>query len=228
MMHRRHTLVWLDGDGIEYAARSAHSLFPTAPEKMASELVRSGIPGIVRRQENPRDDILELGFSSCEYFNGVRFRAIAEAPVSAITRTMTPSEVLVTFDYTAYPAGSLIGPLLVFAGQLRLSLGVYGSTAMQLVTALPYCHPDSDLDLYLECVSGGGLKDFHDAVIKMEEKTSIRLDVELDIGGGYAVKLKELYQGQKTILAKGYGDISLFLCSDIISRISFSEESYAF
>lgn len=50
----------------------------------------------------------------------------------------------------------------------------------------------------------------------LEAQSGVRLDAEIELTGGYGVKLKELLSPSKTVLGKGLYDVVLFEKSTIM------------
>lgn len=214
MIRARHVLVWPDETGREFAISTASSLRPNASVQQVEALIRSGVPAIVRRQESPRQDILEVGFSSHEYVDGSRLRVSAEIPAESVAKAVTPFDVMCSYDYKAHPRGALLEELFSLTGRYGLRMGLYGSTALHIVTGLPYSRADSDLDLFLSPAEKT-VREFYETVRTIGERAGVRLDIEADLGDGYACKLAEYFSGQKTVLAKGYDDVKLLRIEEI-------------
>lgn len=211
----RHDMVLLTAQGVGMARSAAREYNPHLLQPQIDALLAPGVPGIVRRQEQPRPDAIELGFSSPYKEDGVRLRAASAVPLFCIERVMTP------FDAMALAARADAKPRAVLdalrrAGELcGIEIGVYGSLALWLVSGLPYFTTDSDYDIYArKTAADADAKGFYERSRQLAQREQVRIDIEIDCGGGFAAKLAELYSGQKTVLCKGLYAVELRRLND--------------
>ena len=99
------------------------------------------------------------------------------------------------------------------------NLGVYGACALQLVTGLSYLHDRSDLDLIIRGEPIDGLRRINGMLAALESELGLAIDVEVLLGGGGAVKLKEFCSRQKTVLAKSIGSVEIVNKSSAIRSL---------
>ena len=196
---KRHTLAHVSEKG---RCRIVNE-WPDAPfhgpnrATVAEILLHTGgrpIPGVARREEfAPREGMLPVGFSSPNAGIEGRIRIPAFVWPEEVEKLTTPYELLHdwTFEQRT-PALRALADMREEALQTGVSLGVWGSAAMELVTGLPFTHEDSDLDLLIRPVPLDALCSFYQAMLLIEERRRIRMDAELDLFSGFGVSLKEL------------------------------------
>ncbi len=154
-----------------------------------------------------------VGLSSPYRQDGERLRVSALIPLSAIERRLTPYEIVKDFPQKktlhVEAKAAVLEQALALAKERDVSCGVYGSTALELMTGLPYCHEDSDLDLVVRSKAGSQLKAFYEGLEALEKASSTKVDAELQLVGGLGVKLKEYFGASHSVLVKGFYDVEL-------------------
>jgi phosphoribosyl-dephospho-CoA transferase len=105
------------------------------------------------------------------------------------------------------------------AGALGLTLGVWGSAALEIYTGLPYTHNDSDLDLLVAEASSATLCRFLKEIKSLEERFNLRIDVEVDLRSGYGVHLKELLGQTLTVVGKSLTGVELLNHEEILATL---------
>jgi len=213
---KRHDLVWLSDEGVNFALRNIQSCVPFLPENEIEALLRSypPIPAIVTRQDpagiNPADkELLCVGFSFPVAIDGIRLRAGCKIPPESVVRRMTPFDVAGCGKYN-FPAGKLLKALVKAGRRRNIRAGCFGSAALQMVTALPYWNENSDLDIYL--LHSGKRREpelFFQRLLSLEKRSGFTIDAEIECKGQYGVKLKELFAPGKTVLGKGLFSVVL-------------------
>ncbi len=208
----RHTLIWLTDSGRHYAANHMGNQ-SNAARLMQNLICNHAVPGIICRQpaKIQSNGIILAGFSHWIQEEGCRLRTTAEFPEKTICKSCSPFDLCASENrnqlcrnYTIFDA------IFSAADRYHIKPGLFGSTALEWVTGYPYRNPDSDLDLCLKPMPRSDLESFGHTLFQLEEQSGIRLDAEVEIAGGYGVKLKELLSSSKTILAKGLYDVTLF------------------
>lgn len=223
---RRHSLIWLTEQGRHYAADHIHTCLWEKQETAGwkKDLVTNPlIPGIICRQ--PSTDTMDstkdhspgqtgtilAGFSHWQYEKGSRLRMTARIQKTEIKKILSPFDLCTPAERSrlciTYP---LLKEVFAAADRYHLKPGLYGSTALEWTTGYPYRNQNSDLDLYLKPEKDCDLGKFADALIQLEQQSGTRLDAEIEIGGNYGVKLKELFSSSKMVLGKGLYDVKLF------------------
>jgi phosphoribosyl-dephospho-CoA transferase len=217
MNWKRHTMVDISDSGreailAELAGTGANSA--TLKERLGRvllpELAGARIPGIVRREEAaPRLGCVPVGFSEPISNHSERLRLAAFARLQDVVRAVSPYEVisLPIPQRTAGTEALIIAKAR--ADSLGLTLGVWGSAAMELFTGLPCTRKDSDLDLLVAAASEERLSLFMAEIETLEERFSLRIDVEVDLPNGYGVQMKELLGEGHTVLGKSIADVAL-------------------
>lgn len=212
-MHRRHDLLWPDAEGRRAALATARPLLAGATREQVEALIGNPvIPAIVSRQEERHDGQLEAGFSSPEKYDGSRLRVAVLVPLDRVVKTATPFQVADWVTSVGEPLRqSILIELVEAAKKHDLTMGFFGSTALQAMTGLPYCDAGSDIDGYVKVAgSAPALSGFYRVVMELESESGIRIDIECEYEDVFGIKLKELFAGQKMVLAKGLHSAELF------------------
>ncbi len=217
-MFKRHNLLEINNEGREFALNQALELNQKiSPELLRELIVDSKTPGIVKRQNSVREGFIEIGFSSWKYIDGRRLRAESFVPLSAVEKVITPFELM---NYRE-DGNFILNELVKIADDLNISLGVFGSAAMQIYSKKNYMNENSDYDIYISCKKRRDIELFYENIKNNERLKNVKLDIELEIANNYSVKLIEIFSGQKTALAKGIWDARLFDIEDIINGFSY-------
>jgi phosphoribosyl-dephospho-CoA transferase len=144
MEFRRHDLVMADWP---------EEMVSAIPHEGLRRLVKSGrVPGIVRRDEGcddglgreyyTQEDTIPLGFVHPFREHGARVRHAAHVEGRHALRVTTPYEV------TGFPFEERTPALAALLDiSATYSVGAWGSTALEIVSGLPYTDARSDLDL---------------------------------------------------------------------------------
>lgn len=204
----RHWLVWPEDTSRKLIRKTARALVLGAGEELLDELIFSGVPAIIRRQQDPRDGFLQVGFSSHRYIGGSRLRVDAELSHASIKEMLSPHAVIAAMEDQFWRKAE-IDAVLKLGQVCNVAVGVYGSTALQMVTNLPYMRPDSDLDLYLRTENLKNLLAFYKGMEALQHDFVFLIDAEFAYHG-YGIKLKEYISSSGTVLGKGLHDAVLF------------------
>lgn len=215
----RHTLIWLTPEGRGYAvghirkqrwenAETVGALGES--EHMKTRILNPVVPGILCRQPEQQNGIWVCGFSDWLVKDGSRHRQLVEFCPENVEKACSPFELCGENKrealYRRYPK---LRPVFSAAENCGMDLGLYGSTALEWVTDLPYRHENSDFDLCARQKAGGDAGQFGRMLARLEETQDICLDVELEVCG-YGIKLKELTAPGRTAMGKGMYDVRLF------------------
>jgi len=179
-------------------------------------IIEEKTPAIVKRQASVSDGCVEVGFASWRVDGGVRLRAESLVPVRFVDKVITPFQVA---ELMLPEPDERVGAVLRAAGGSGVRAGFFGSVALAAVTGRPYVSESSDLDIVIEAQKYEQVLGFRGSLASEPALDGVRLDVELNIGGGYSVKLEELFSGQETILAKGLRDVRLFDMDEVRGRL---------
>ena len=206
--YKRHDLVWLSDAGRDCALRNIQSCIPPVSESEKSDLIFSGVPAIVRRQETAEGGLFCIGFSSHRIIDGIRLRIAAMIPLDCVTEGKTPFDVA-KCGKGNYPHREALRAFMDAGEGHHIEVGCFGSVAMQIVTALPYCRENSDLDICLRLHgTRRDLELFFSLLLGYERQFRVTTDPEIEFGK-YGVKLKEFFAPGKTMLGKGLYDVTL-------------------
>ncbi len=213
---KRHDLVWFPDASRKAMYSRIAARDDVWPEEEVRRLVVEGyggvqVPGIVRRQD-AGDEGLGIGLASPFHHDGMRIRVAASIRVSEIERVLDPISVagrLEEVEHRDLPVFRALGEVLKAARSSGVTCGVFGSAALELVTGLPYCHDDSDVDVTVRYEDLEATSRFHGLLCGLEGASGVRVDAELELCDGSAVKLKEFFSSSDSVLVKGFNDVRL-------------------
>ena len=213
---KRHDLVWVSDASRKAMYLRVASRDSIWPEEEIRRLVLEGyggvqVPGIVRRQD-AEDEGLGIGLASPVRHDGMRIRVAASVRLSEIERVLDPFQVaglLDEVDHRDSPVFRALREVLEAARSSGVECGVFGSVALELATGLPYCHDGSDVDVLVRYEDLEATARFHEALCCHERASGIRVDAELELCDGSAVKLKEFFSSSDSLLVKEFNDVRL-------------------
>ena len=214
-MLARHDLVYLDQAGREEACRWAVQMNPALPARLLESWIVDGIegieiPGIVKRQEQVGSALLELGFSTNCYSGESRIRINTQVPASSVCRTTTPRQVVALLpNYQNTHKRETLLLLNAAAEKHGVCLGVFGSTALEMVTGLRYSSGRTDIDLTAYPQATCDLEGFYQEALLIEKRQEVALDIELILRETYGIKLKEYIGKPAEMLAKSMYSVQL-------------------
>ncbi len=224
MNWKRHTLVDISDEGREGILSELSGNDPVLRGKIAPvlmpEVAGARIPGITRREESaPRPGCVAIGFSSVLTNKGERLRLASFVNPDNVVRVTSPYELPEMPIPLRTRCTQALAAALHEAKILNLSIGVWGSAALELYTGLPYTHDESDLDLLVGTAPLETLSRFLDAIKGMEDRYSLRIDVELDLPNGFGVHLKELLGQTRTVIGKGLHEVKMFQREQLLASL---------
>ena len=198
----RHTLLRLTdaGAGLVWASREA--LYPGEVAWADMWPRFYGLPVITRRQVLPGEAI-PVGLSLPIRQDGGRYRLASCVPASEVESAVSPTQAAELCAGRTLPVSGLVAELLCDAPSLGVSVGIFGSAALEAVTGLPYRHAGSDLDVLLIPRDVPDMPALAGLLQRLEENYHLSIDAELALGEIQYVKLKELCTGSRTVLVKG-------------------------
>ena len=199
---KRHTLLKLTntGTGLVWANREA--LYPGEVAWADMWPRFYGLPVITRRQVLPGEAI-PVGLSLPIRQDGGRYRLASCVPASEVESAVSPTQAAELCAGRTLPVSGLVAELLCDAPSLGVSVGIFGSAALEAVTGLPYRHAGSDLDVLLIPRDVPDMPALAGLLQRLEENYQLPIDAELALGEKQYVKLKELCTGSRTVLVKG-------------------------
>ena len=223
-MFSRHQLVEISAAGREYFYQNLLSFAAPVTDDVLRQLIIDGvagvmIPGIVKRQDDPRTGFIEIGMAFPLRVEEMRVRAFGHIPEDAVTGIISPYEVAARYQGGTSAREQLISQLLELCQQLGIKAGLFGSSALAVVTGLPYCHDGSDIDLFTYCNDPAALEQLFIRAAQLELLFGVRADIEVALPNGFAVKLKELFSNSFYVLAKGLFSVELFDKIDALAML---------
>ena len=159
------------------------------------------VPAISRGRKT-REGLLCVGFSYPVRREGRRYRIASFVSEDQVISALSPWEVL-GYAYKKNALTKRIHAVSEIAHRSKLRLGIFGASALELVTGLPYLYAGSDLDLVIDAAGEELLNKFYVDLAAWEAESGIQADVELRLGSNCCCKLKELMSKQCSILCKG-------------------------
>lgn len=178
-------------------------------KRMQDELCREKYPNVpaicTGGQDRLHEGKLRVGISYPLRINGGRWRISAYASVDTIAQVITPWELVRHGASLPGRFEEAIQELSVAADRNRISIGLFGATALQRATAYPYLHDGSDMDIAVCTEEKDGLLSFADALRSVEQRYALPIDAEVQLTENRGVKLKELIETKSAALVKGNG-----------------------
>jgi phosphoribosyl-dephospho-CoA transferase len=224
MQLHRHDLLEISKQGRQWALDHLGSTTcfqvnrTEAARLIAPEFRAVKAPGIVRREEGEGlPGAIPVGFSSPFRIDGRRFRLPAFVKADEILKITTPYQVLESDIPDRIECLKALREIKNEALKADVSLGVYGSAALEIYTGLPYTHDDSDLDLVIKAVDQQRLTAFTERAQAIGRRFNCRLDIELDLPSGHGVKMAEVLSGSDLVLGKSVGGVDLLQRSDVLA-----------
>jgi malonate decarboxylase holo-[acyl-carrier-protein] synthase len=226
-MFKRHDLLLLNEEGLNHGLKTMTKVYNIKDKKWQDFLTiirNENIPAIVKRQEFFKEGYLFVGFSSYLIEDGVRLRGNSEIPLSGIKEMITPFDVIKNhLPGSTIAQKEVISKIQTAGERTGFCVGIYGSTALEMVTSKPYCRQESDLDIYIRREKDfADLQFFYQEIEGLEQETGYRIDVEVECRVHYGVKLKELISDQKTVLAKGLYEVDILNKQELLMTECFS------
>lgn len=214
----RHDMLLLSDEGVRFAREKARKENPLLDEEHLARLICPDVPAIVKRQESPRQGTIEIGFSDDRKEDGTRIRAISVVLLTHIKTVITPFDVARLIHHADEKIQRVFGALCGAAESHGLECGIYGSLALQLVSGRPYFTNTSDYDIFLRVQKQTpAIEAFFKQSQAIAQTEEVKLDIEIDCGGGFGAKLQEVCSGQRTLLCKGLYSAELRRISDLFS-----------
>lgn len=199
---KRHTLLRLTDAGAGLVRANREALYP-GEAAWADVWPRfRGLPVITRRRVMPGEAV-PVGLSLPIRRDGGRYRLVSHVPVNEVASAVLPTQAAELCAGQSLTVSGLVAELLRDAPSLGVSVGLFGSAALEAVTGLPYRHAGSGLDVLLIPGDMPDLPALAGLLQQMEEDYQLSIDAELALGGERYVKLKELCTGSRTVLVKG-------------------------
>lgn len=206
---RRHDLLVLTPEARERICEQMRSSAGTFAGLMVDMFKSGRIPAIVRRHSPCDLTEIGVGISFPHHEDGQRLRfAAAVLPAEIVTLISPYALVDGNFEAVVPPLRAL-RKIKAFALVRPGNLGIYGASALQVVTGMRYVHDRSDLDLIIRGESIGSLRSIDSVLSVLEKEMAIKVDVEVVLGWRGEVKLKELCGKQKTVLVKSVLSVDL-------------------
>lgn len=206
-MLQRHDLLHISVP----AAQRIFSRWQTSRVAWQQAFVAGELPGIVRRPvEGESQNEIALGFSFPERVNGQRQRLASTVMPDEVICRLTPFEIAQRAFAPRTRALMALADLRERFTLLACVAGVWGSTALEIVSGFHYTDCQSDLDIVIDIYPVEQLHDVYQCLLQLEQTHHTRIDVEVRWPTGYGINLKEFMTTQGQILGKSLNDVRLF------------------
>jgi phosphoribosyl-dephospho-CoA transferase len=187
--------------------------------RMAGLFAMGEIPGIIRRSAPCDGSGIGIGISFPLFEEGSRLRFATSVAAESIRAVQTPCDIIdLPFDSSVKPLQAL-AEIRQALPEWQGRLGVFGASALQIVTQLPYLHEGSDIDLVFNGGSPDALLEAHRVLQEVESLSGIRIDAEVIAGRRLGIKLCELFRNQKTVLAKTINSVEVLDRNEVLSLL---------
>lgn len=223
-MFARHNLLWLSAAGWR-AGRN--SVTPTL-QPVLKRWQRTGWPAIVRRMESGTEpDQVCLGIAlPPDPVTRHKVRIAFHAPVSEISRSSRPLALSAAIASTPPRWRHPMGLLAAEIGQHDLTFEVYGSLALQALTATSYVTEQSDIDILFSPTTRRQLET--GVALLQQYAKHLPLDGEIRFPSGQAVAWKEWAQAlhdcdHSRVLVKESLGVRLVTTSALMASLTIPE-----
>jgi phosphoribosyl-dephospho-CoA transferase len=206
---RRHDLLVLTPEARARIGEQIRSSAETFAGLMADMFKSGRIPAIVRRHSPCDQTEIGVGISFPHHADGQRLRFATAVFPAEIVELISPYALVAGNFEAVVPPLRALRKIKAFALVRPGNLGVYGASALQVVTGMSYVHDRSDLDLIIRGESVDRLRGIDSVLSVLEREMAIKIDVEVVLGCRGEVKLKELCSRQKTVLVKSVLSVGL-------------------
>jgi phosphoribosyl-dephospho-CoA transferase len=187
--------------------------------QMATLFAMGEIPGIIRRSAPCDGSGVGIGISFPLFEEGSRLRFATSVAAESIRAVQTPCDIIdLPFDTRVKPL-RVLSEIKQALPEWQGRIGVFGASALQSVTRLPYLHEGSDIDLIFNGGSPEALFEAHRVLQKVESLSGIRIDAEVTAGRKLGIKLCELFRNQKTVLAKTINSVEVLDRNEVLSLL---------
>lgn len=216
-MLNRHDLLFLNKIGKAEAIKNCSVVGCSVENKVSLvKTLNEDVPVIVARQENFEDGYINVGISTNLKVENVRVKGQAKVSINNIKKVVTPFNICENYDFGKYK--KIVGELINLGKENGLSLGLYGSIALEIVTSMPYTDYKSDIDILIKKENvNSNLNHFYESLLQIGAYNKIKVDGEV-LFDGFGIKIKELMSNQKTVLGKSIDTVEIFNKNDILSR----------
>lgn len=227
MKYKRHDLIEITERGRRFAYEQLiESMCCSEYLKEVEKIVVGDegvakIPGIIRREENQNNaGTIPIGFSSPDLYEGRRLRIPAFIPGKEVVKIISPYALCEYSLSKRTKVLEVLNEIKLISIEMGIELGVWGSTALEVYTSLPYTNVNSDLDLLMKSKDLETIKNFNKNICIVGKKYGAKIDLEIDLPDGYGIKAAELFMETETVLGKGLFDVKLISKKDIIKMMS--------
>lgn len=183
---------------------------PEVVHRVRRSFLNEALLGIVCAPKGPLSGgLIQLGVSFPFREEGVRVRsaiAVCEAEIAAVH---SPWNVAAHLSPTRFQGADDLLALVDIGRARDVSVGFFGSAALQAITDLPYFEPSSDIDIVVAAGSVDNLRQFHRELTAFARKCGRRIDAEVTCAGGRGVKLEELMSNVSKVLCRGMDGVCL-------------------
>ncbi len=227
MKYKRHDLIEITEKGRQFAYEQLiESMGYSEHLKEVKKIVVGDdgvakIPGIIRREENQNiAGKIPIGFSSPDLYEGRRLRIPAFVSEKEVVKIISPYALVEYSLSKRTKVVEALNEIKLISIEMGIELGVWGSTALEVYTSLPYTNANSDLDLLMKLKDLDTIKYFRKNICLVGKRYDTKIDLEIDLPNGYGIKATELFMETETVLGKGLFDVKLIPKKDIIKTIN--------
>jgi phosphoribosyl-dephospho-CoA transferase len=223
---KRHALIEISHQGRKKAFEwLKNTISSDVQREIIYQLMVSGynekiIPSIVRRQvKTHHTGTLAVGFSSPFQVDGNRLRIPAFVPMDEIVDVKTPYAILARDFFERTTVLKVLAEIRNIADMHHVTMGVWGSASLEIVTGLPYTHKDSDLDLIIRNGDLNKIEMVYSLIKGLGDKFNIKVDMELELKE-CEIRIAELFTNTESLLGKSIDDVRLYSRKDVLKMIS--------
>ncbi|MFT5588716.1 MAG: phosphoribosyl-dephospho-CoA transferase [Bradyrhizobium sp.] len=222
-MFARHDLIWLSAQGWQRCRDDVGNKPGPAGQAALARWQQADWPAIVRRADvDMPDGEVCLGIAlPPDPVSGDKLRIALRVPVSAVGAVCAPLTVDAVLP-SVPPCWRVALPVLAAdIARSDLTFGVYGSLAMQTLTATTYVTAKSDIDLLFSPITSAQLE--RGIALLRRHAQALPLDGEIRFPSGQAVAWKEWVQASgngSRVLVKDARSVHLSTTAALLATFS--------
>jgi len=226
---KRHDFVMVSPTGRERICTEVLKNYSVAEQHMVEDVFSgkygiNGIPGIVRRAEIAKEDVIPVGFVPPERLAGRRLRIGAFAHFAEVMEVIPPYKLLQMSISKRNRCLEAVSEVAKLAISTSKAVGVLGSAGLEIFTGIPYTNEESDIDLVIKDCTYEEITNIFKQIKAIGTYYNIPIDLEIALTNGYGVKAEELFMDTQTLLGKSLDDVILLDRKAVLKALTKKRE----
>lgn len=226
-LYKRHALVWLSERGWQEARSNAAATLTPEHRDVLQRWQSNDWPVVVRRRDaDSSADAVCLGLAMPPDADGIKLRLPLRVSMSQVRAVRAPLAIADVLAHVMPQWRDALRQLHDEATTQGLSIGVFGSLALQALTGQTYLRPGSDIDVLF---APGNIAQLQRGTALLKRYAQLLpLDGEVEFPDGAAVSWKEwmqtCQQADNRVLVKRSSDVALVRVGDLTALLSIGQD----